>query len=244
MNVNSFTTAFEPFLPANLRPTPRLRAALCASSVLDAALMSPVRRPQLEVRRSYLHHAAACEPWRYRCCVSISLPSHITSLCFPKGQDMWRKNTALPHRLGPINAGWEKQSLSSRLRCLGKDLLKVVLRRSTSLSGYHSDEALSKGPRGIAPEASLNNAEEFAKCLFFFGEECAIKLPSLFVFPFLSVKLCKGWDGNSRALTHGGSGVRFRPWTVLCQGLKPLITFHMVIFMAFLPHGEFIQSLI
>ncbi len=46
---------------------------------------------------------------------------------------------------GPLTHTEKNKAFSSLLRCLGKDLLKVVLRRSTVLSGYRSDIALSKG---------------------------------------------------------------------------------------------------
>lgn len=88
---------------------------------------------------------------------------------------------------GPLTHTEKNKAFSSLLRCLGKDLLKVVLHRSTVLSGYRSDIALSKERRGIATEAYINNAEEFAKCVFFFPQERNVLsdcLHTLFCFSF------------------------------------------------------------
>lgn len=91
---------------------------------------------------------------------------------------------------GPLTHTEKNKAFSSLLRCLGKDLLKVVLHRSTVLSGYRSDIALSKERRGIATEAYINNAEEFAKCVFFFPKR-GMCYQTAFILCFVFLFFCE-----------------------------------------------------
>lgn len=77
-----------------------------------------------------------------------------------------------------------KKVFSSPLRCLGKDLLKVVLHRSTVLSGYRSDIALSKGIKELLKLVYIM-LKSLLSVYLFPREECVIKLPSYFVLFFL-----------------------------------------------------------
>ncbi len=121
----------------------------------------------------------------------------------PKGQDMWRKNTALPHRLGPINADREKQSFFITSEMFRQRLTQSFLHRSTVLSGYRSDVALSpRGWRGRATEASINNAEGFSKCVFFPKRRMCYQAAFIcYFFILFSLKLWEDWEGNSSVLT-------------------------------------------
>lgn len=80
---------------------------------------------------------------------------------------------------------------SSLLRCLGEDLLKVVLHRSTVLSGYQSHIALSKGIKELL-KLVYTMLKSLLSVYLFQREECVIRLPSNFVLLFvISLKCCE-----------------------------------------------------
>lgn len=118
-------------------------------------------RPQLQVKRSCLHwnwHLWTLVISMLR--VNIALLPHLPPCVSPRVRTCEEKTRLFHIDWGPLTQTEKNKAFSSLLRCLGKDLLKVVFYRSTVLSGYCSDIARSRGWRGIATEASINNAEE------------------------------------------------------------------------------------
>jgi len=90
--------------------------------------------------------------------VSIPLPSHITSLCSPRGGRTCGEKARLSHiDRGPLTRTGTNKAFTSLLTpsCSPHvDLSLVII-------------ALSRGWRRVATDARINNAEEFAKCVIF-----------------------------------------------------------------------------
>lgn len=128
----------------------------------------PIAVLNSQLCRSYLHRAGAHEPCWYWRCVNIPPLPHYLPVFPPRGENMWRKNPAIPHRLGPINAHWEKQSLF---------ITSGMFRQGHSrICSTHVDLSLcfllSRGWRRRVTDARINNAEDFAVCVIFPKEMC------------------------------------------------------------------------